>query len=127
MDLPSIKDPELIDAYETILGLDKKIKQAIADNKLMSIVMQHKTFAAYGFFKGFGSLLFSSIVQDAFEGCKVNTGYVNIMESNFYLSCLQIRDPEYVACVEDFLVQNKNVLSDRCYYNFIYTFVNMNL
>jgi hypothetical protein len=67
MDLPGVTDPDIIKAYNTIFTLDPEAREAIASNNLKTFLSEHRAFAVYGFQKGFGTALFSSLVSEAYQ------------------------------------------------------------
>lgn len=110
INLPSIDDPELIQAYHRFFALYEPARLAVQNNKLVEFIEKHSFFAAYGFHKGFGTQLFNSMIQDAYNYA---IGPNELDKKWFYktlsfqilrLANAQVSDPEYLNLVQKFIL-----------------------
>jgi hypothetical protein len=62
-----VNDPEIIEAYETLLMMNEQSNHHLKKNELITFLKEHRKFCSYGFYKGFGPLFFSSIIQKAWQ------------------------------------------------------------
>ena len=67
INLPAITDPDIIKTYESIFTYDQKAHAAAMDGTLVDFLMEYPMFSAFGFHKGFGTNLFNSQVQNAYQ------------------------------------------------------------
>lgn len=102
LNLPSIKSPSLIDAYETVLAIElSDPPQAFSIAYLMDLLQKNQNFANYGFYRGFGDLLFNAILTDPRSQSEA---FIVSTILRFYQ--LNVRDPTFVQKVNALLEAN---------------------
>ena len=99
-----IDDPELIDMYETALSFEIN-ENKISAQSLISFLYKYPIFAQYGFFKGFGHLLYSMIVTDHRLGSDIWIAQVFLR-----VFSLHVKDPDFCKLADQLILKNSERL-----------------
>lgn len=66
INLPAITDSEIVKAYDNLFTTDSQAREAATESRLVEYLMDHPMYAAFGFHKGFGTVVFNQLVQSAY-------------------------------------------------------------
>jgi len=99
--LPKMSSPALIDAYETAFALELTDKEPFSVHLLIEFFGRNLYFVQFGFYQGFGELLFNTIVCDP----RANSD-VWIVSVLLKLKSFGISDPQYMARVRQMVEAN---------------------
>lgn len=98
MNLPEVKDEDLINAYNDCLALNFNSPDEMTFQNLFQFLVKSPAFAIYGFHEGFGKLLFNQLMSQ-------NRSARSIAHKLAKCHVLGIRDPVFMQLAMQFIDQ----------------------
>jgi hypothetical protein len=100
LSLPEIEDEDIIEAYETALAYELPEK-GFGVHTIIDFLEKYPAFAIHGFYRGFSSLIYNSILCDS----RVHSEFW-LISVLLKITSLNIKDPNTLKCFDKLVDEN---------------------
>jgi hypothetical protein len=100
LSLPEIEDEDIIEAYETALAYELPEK-GFGVHTIIDFLEKYPAFAIHGFYRGFSSLIYNTILCDS----RVHSEFW-LISVLLKITSLNIKDPNTLKCFDKLVDEN---------------------